>query len=111
MTRTRIPLRKRRGGYTLIEMVAVIAATSAVLLVSASTVKLALEVQGRNQGRCNEVRILSAAAETFRADVHAAEQIEIEEGKPGAWRLVLAKDRAAEYSYKEGRLTRREGTR
>jgi len=100
--------RRRRGGYTLIELSAVVAATSAVLLIAASTIKLAVDVQGRNQGRANEVRAVSGAAEAFRADVHAAERIEIEDGKPGAWRLVLGEGHSAEYSSDADRLIRRE---
>ena len=100
--------RNRRAGYTLIEMAAVVASTTAVLAVSALTLKLGVDAEERSRGRANDVRTLAAVAEAFHADVNAAEELAVERERPQVWRFALDENHAVEYTVSKGRLVRRE---
>ncbi len=104
---------KRRSGFTLIEMLAVIATTGALLAVAVGILHLLLRTeQGARDERRRQTAI-ARLADQFRRDVHAAAQFAPLEGSEdeahrGGWRFDLGEERTVRYLAQPGELIRRQ---
>jgi len=93
---------KRRSGYMLIELVAVIAASSALLAVATGVIYTLFEAEEASREQLNHAMTAGRLGDQFRRDVHAATGMT--EARPSAqgqgppgWVFALPEERSIEY--------------
>jgi len=103
-------MRRRHRGFTLIEMLVIIAAGAAMMAVAMGLLHLLLQLEQGAREEARQQTALGRLAEQFRRDVHAAgrfaaieapeaaaaQQSEGAAGTPG-WRFSLDENRSVEY--------------
>jgi prepilin-type N-terminal cleavage/methylation domain-containing protein len=111
----------RRRGYSLIEMLVVMATTAAMLGIALGLLHLLIRLEHGSREEVRQRTTLHRLADRFRRDVHAARQFpalevprppgaqgpEREEGTSG-WRFSLDDGRAVQYRAEQGQLVRAE---
>ena len=93
---------RRRRGYSLLELLIVLAVGTAMLMVAVSVLYMLKETQENVRRRLHSGRMITRLAEQFREDVHKAEDVERVSGKDfesGAtvWRLTISPDMTVRY--------------
>jgi prepilin-type N-terminal cleavage/methylation domain-containing protein len=73
----------RRSGYTLIEMILVIAAVTMVMGLAATLLAAMFKVERGGRHAVNDADTVARLARRFRADAHAAESFQPRSSKPG----------------------------
>lgn len=83
----------RRPGFTLIEVLVVIAILVVVLPLAGATISALLRAQAKSGERLGESIALAQFSRAFRADVHAAKSVEVpREALPAGRSLILKLD-------------------
>jgi prepilin-type N-terminal cleavage/methylation domain-containing protein len=104
---------KRRSGFTLIEMLAVIATTGALMAVAVGILHLLLRTERVARDERRRQTAIARLADQFRRDVHAATQFAPLEGSEGeahggGWQFDLGENRTVRYVAQPGELVRRQ---
>jgi type II secretory pathway pseudopilin PulG len=102
---------KRRRGYTLVEMVLVIGALSAVLGLCVAVIGALMTLDRAGRARLNEGATLARLARQLRQDARAASKGEVTGRRQVPDRrlvLTLPDDRVVGYEWSAGRLLRTE---
>ena len=97
--------RNSRGGYSLVELTAVLGICSVLAGISVWLVHMSMQKTRDGQRHLASQKAVARAAETFRRDVHAAAAI-TEDGP--AWSLRLGSGSVVRYRLQPGRLVRDE---
>jgi prepilin-type N-terminal cleavage/methylation domain-containing protein len=98
-------------GFTLTELLVVIATASVLLSVAITTLTLLMRAEQTGTAGISSSVSLSRLANDFRRDVRAASAGEVssdEDGRPGGLRLTLATDRHVVYELRKSTIIRRE---
>ncbi len=93
---------KRPSGYMLIELVAVIAASSALLAIATGVIYTLFEAEEASREQLNHAVTAGRLADQFRRDVHAATGLtdggQTAQGQgPTVWGFAMSEERAIEY--------------
>lgn len=101
--------RGRRRGVTIVEVMVLMTAVAVMLGMCVILLQLALRLETDARGRFERATVLNRLAETFRADVHAAPGVEVENAEaeaeadakqPPALRVESTSGRSIEYRVK-----------
>ncbi|HID78763.1 MAG TPA: prepilin-type N-terminal cleavage/methylation domain-containing protein [Planctomycetaceae bacterium] len=108
--RPRLPSRRRaaRTGFSLVELLVVIAVGSVVMGIAVGLTLVVFQVQKRCEAQQGQLAVLGRLAEQFRRDVHAATVVrplnqpdrkatDEESGPETGWEIQLQGDRAVRY--------------
>ena len=103
----------RSRGYTLIEVLAVIAAGAVVMAIAVGLLHLLIRLDRDSREEVSRQATLHRLADQFRRDVRAAGQFAAVDAPDGAdapsgWQFALEADRAVRYAAEEGELVRTE---
>lgn len=98
-----------RRGYTLMEMLVVIALGTVLLGVAVGVLHLLMRTQHSGRESVYQTETVARLAEQFRSDARAALRPIAAEGEPkDRWRFALAADRTVTYRLRPGEIERRE---
>lgn len=102
---------KRRTGYSLVEMLVVMATGSIILGLSVGLVGLAMRNGHVGSDHLRRCTVLARLAEQFCDDVHAASAVDPVDNAPddpdgSGWRFTVQRIRTIEYRRTAGELTR-----
>ncbi|MEE8451061.1 MAG: prepilin-type N-terminal cleavage/methylation domain-containing protein [Thermoguttaceae bacterium] len=98
---------KRRTAYTLVELMAAMAAASVLTAVAIGLIVTMLRSEGVARDHIRQSAVQGRLADQFRRDVHAAEAIDID-GSGLVWTLTLGPEHEVTYRVESNRLERTE---
>ena len=99
---------KRRHGYTLVEMMAVIAVASAIAGVAVTALHTVLEAEAAARQRLQTRTAITLLARQFRADAHAAVSLTPDEAGSPQWEFRVAPEHRIRYACEDDQLRRTE---
>ncbi len=98
-----------RRGFSLIEMLVVIAVSTVLMGVAIGTLGLLFRAEGSGRDHAGQAAHTARLADQFRSDVHAAiRPITAEGGPTGQWQLALPNDCTVTYRAAPGEMERRQ---
>jgi prepilin-type N-terminal cleavage/methylation domain-containing protein len=98
-----------RRGYTLMEMLIVIAMSTVLMGVAVSVLNLLMRAERAGREHVSRTATVARLADQFRNDVRAAQRLVAADGAPkNQWQFALAPDRVATYRASPGEMERRE---
>ena len=102
---------RRRRGYSLVELLIVIAVSTAMLMVAMSVLYMLKETQDNVRQRLTSGRMTTRLADQFREDVHMASRIERlpsdeAPSQNALWQLAVPPDTTVQYEIGDGRVRR-----
>ena len=98
---------KRRHGYTLIEMMVVLAVGSVLSGVAVALIVALLRSESGARDHIHQSAVQSRLADQFRRDVHAADAIDADDSGL-VWTFTLGRGRTVTYRIEANRLERSE---
>ena len=87
---------KRRSGYALIELMAVLATGAAMLAIATGVIYVLFEAEDASRDQLSHALTAGRLADQFRRDVHAATEMTETPQSPG-WVFALSGGRTVEY--------------